>query len=243
VLRAALLAAILAPLPGTAQELPDAAAVIARYQQAIGGREAFARYNSMQMVGELSVPAQGLVASMNAWAARPNRAAMHISIAGFGEIRSGYTGAVAWSINPMEGPRILQGAELTQAADEAAFESSLRGADLVKAATTVERTALGGRDCLKVRIDWVSGRTSYDCYSEQTGLLIGTMGTQATGMGEIDAVTLLDDYRDFGGILMPARITIQVMGMEQIITVREVSFEELPDSVFEAPVEIRALIR
>ncbi|HSJ25817.1 MAG TPA: hypothetical protein VK929_14165 [Longimicrobiales bacterium] len=225
------------------QDLPDAAAVIARYQEAVGGVQALAGYSSMRAVGELAMPAQGLSASMQTFAARPNRSAMIISIDGFGEIRTGVVGDTAWSMNPMEGPRLLQGAELTQTVEESAFESSLRPSAMISSATTVERTTLAGRPCLKVRLEWQSGRESFDCYSEETGLLVGTTAVQETNMGRIEAVTLLDDYRDFGGLRTPTRITIQTMGVEQIITIREVAFNDVDDDAFALPSQIRALIR
>jgi hypothetical protein len=229
--------------PAATQALPEASAVIARYQEAIGGRDVLAGYNSMRTVGEVSIPAQGLVADMEMFAARPNRAAMRVSIAGFGEIRSGTSDGVAWSMNPAEGPRLLQGAELAQTLEESAFDSALRPSDLIESATTVERTRLGGRDCLKVQLVWRSGRQTHDCYSEETGLLVGTMTRQETAMGPLDAVTLMDSYRDFGGFRTPTRITLQVMGMEQIVELRELTFDSAPDSAFELPAEIRALIR
>jgi hypothetical protein len=237
---AAVAAGSAAPLQ--AQDLPAGSTLVARYQEAVGGADALARYNSIHAVGEVAVPAQGLVGSLDSYSARPDRAAMVVSIAGFGEIRSGYTGADAWSLNPAEGPRLLQGAERTQAIEEAAFESALRPAELITSATTVERTKLAGRDCIKVRLVWKSGRETHDCYSEETGLLVGSLARQETHMGTIDAVTLFEDYREFGGITMPVRVVIQVMGIEQVITIRDVTFDSVPDSVFEPPAEIRALI-
>lgn len=242
---AALAVSLVTVQPASAQEpaLPDAAAVIARYQEAVGGADALAGITSMTSTGELSMPAQGLSASVRTFAARPNRAAMIVSVDGFGEIRSGVVGDTAWSMNPMEGPRLLQGGELTQTLEESAFDSSLRPAQLIRSATTVERTALAGRPCLKVRLEWQSGRETFDCYSEETGLLVGTMATQETNMGRIDSVTLLDDYREFGGLRTPTRITIQTMGVEQIITIREVTFDDVDDDAFALPAQIRALIR
>jgi hypothetical protein len=227
---------------GAAQDLPDASAVIARYQQALGGADVLAAHQSMHAVGELSMPAQGLTAAFETFSARPNRSAMRVAIAGFGEIRSGFTGDVAWSLNPMEGPRVMDGKERDQAAEESVFESTLRPPALIESAETIERTRIGGRACLKVRVVWKSGRETHDCYSEETGLLVGSLSRQETNMGVLESTTVYDDYRQFGGVLMPARISIQVMGMEQVITIRDVRFDEVGDDAFTPPAEIRALI-
>jgi hypothetical protein len=225
-----------------AQDLPAADAVLARYQQAVGGADVLAAHSSMHSRGELSMPAQGLTADFEAFSARPNRSAMRVSIAGFGEIRSGFNGDVAWSLNPMEGPRVMEGKEKAQAAEESIFDSSLRLPSLIVGAETVERTKLAGRDCLKVRISWKSGRETHDCYSEETGLLVGAIATQESNMGVLESVTLYDNYREFGGVQMPTRVTVQVMGMEQIISIREVTFDSVDEAAFTPPAEIRALV-
>jgi hypothetical protein len=230
------------PAAAAAQELPDAEQVVARYREAVGGQQALEGRTSYQVTGQLTVPAVGINGTFEAFSARPNRAAQRVQIPGFGEMLSGYTGEVAWSINPAEGPRLMKGGEALQVADDSDFESALRLPSLVSSLTTVERTRLAGRECIKVRVEWKSGRESHDCYSEETGLLVGTINRQETNMGILDAITLYDDYRDFDGVRMAGRLTIQVMGMDQIITISEVRFNDVPESAFEPPAAIKALI-
>lgn len=244
----ALTAAVMS-VPATAQDapaaqnLPAAADIIAKYQAAIGGVDVLDGRTSMHSTGDVSIPAAGMTAQFEAWQARPNRSAMRATIAGFGEIRTGYTGDVAWSLNPMEGPRVMKGGEAAQSADESTFDWQLRRSDGVAAMTTVELTSMGGHECHRVRVEWKSGRESFDCYSTETGLIVGSTARQETNMGIVEATTLYDSYTEFDGMKVPGRVTIQTMGVEQIITVRTVTFNTVPDSVLEAPAEIRALIR
>jgi hypothetical protein len=159
------------------------------------------------------------------------------------DIRSGYNGEVGWSLNPMEGPRLLQGAEIAQAKDDAEFESFLRPESLIKAFTTVERTKIAGRDCYKVKVEWKSGRESFDCYSPETGLIVASIEKQESSSGTMDATTLMDDYKTFNGVMMPTKLTVQVAGMEQVITLKDVKFDGVTDATFELPAEIKALIK
>jgi hypothetical protein len=224
------------------QELPDAKDIVARYQEAVGGAAVLQGRTSMHARGQFSMPALGISGALESFAARPNRSAMRIEVPGFGEIRAGYTGAVGWSMNPAEGPRLMQGGEAQQMADESQFDSSLRLPELITSVTTVEHTKLGGRDCIKVKVIWKSGRETFDCYSGETGLLVGTMSTQQSAMGTVEAVTLYDEYREFDGVRMATRVTVQAAGMEQILTIDEVSFNSVPDSALEPPAQIKALI-
>jgi hypothetical protein len=217
--------------------------VLERYREAIGGRAASAAKQHMYSVGEFSMPAAGITGTFESYASRPSKSATRVTLAGFGELRTGFDGDVAWSINPMEGPRVLQGAERAQTADDAQFDSTLRDASRYSTMETVERTRLAGRECIKVRLVSQAGQESFDCFSAETGLIVGSIARRETNMGTIDALTLYDEYRDFEGIRMPTRITLQVMGMDQVITLREVRFTAPPASTFELPAEIRALIR
>lgn len=234
--------ALLAPIAADAQDLPRAEDIVNRYRQAIGA-DAFKAKQYMSTVGEFSMPAMGLTAPFEAHAARPNRASSKIPIPGFGEFLRGHTGEHAWAVDPMEGPRILSGEEAKAAADDSWFDSALRPAELVSAMSTVERTTLAGRECYKVKLTWKSGRESHDCYAPDTGLLIGTMMKQTSQMGEIDVVMIYDDYKEFEGVRMATRMTMQVMGNDQVITLREVRFGAVPATAFEPPAEIKALIR
>jgi hypothetical protein len=243
----ALLAALTLPavaIPASAQQLlPPATEIIARYQKEIGGKANFDSKTAMHATGEFAVPSANVTGSFEMFSARPNKALMRVTMGGFGEIRTGYDGAVAWSINPMEGPRLMQDAEKVQTAEKADFEAVLRDISRFKSVETVERTTVAGRDCYKVRVVWQSDRETFDCYSPETGLLVASLGQQQSNMGVIDAVTLYDDYREFDGVRVATRVAVQAMGMEQVFTMREVRFNNLPESTFELPAEIRALVR
>lgn len=224
-----------------AQELPDAADLAARHRTAIGA-DALEQRSSMRSVGEFSIPSAGMSGRFEAWSARPDRSAIHISLPGVGDIRSGYSDGIGWSLNPMEGPRVLSGNQLAQAADDAAFDAMLRPEARIASMTTTELTTLGETECYNVKIVWKSGRESFDCYSAESGLRVGTVSSQESAMGRVEATTLYEDYRSFHGFMLPTTIRIQVMGMEQVISVAQVTFDAVAESAFERPAAITALI-
>jgi hypothetical protein len=98
-----------------------------------------------------------------------------------------------------------------------------------------------GEACWKVRLTWASGRTSYDCYSGETGLLVASAMTQESPMGAVDAVTIYRDYTMFDGRLMPARMIQSAAGQDTELRILEVSFEEVPESRVAPPQVIRTL--
>lgn len=234
-------AAVLAAAPARAQDLPAARQIVDAYVNAIGGTEAISRAQSRHMKGEMSMPAAGMTMTMEIWQARPNKMVMVMDIPGMGEMKSGYDGTTAWSVNPMQGPRILEGAELEQTLRQSDFDANLRFEHLFPTMETVERTEMAGRPCYRVRMVAANGDESFGCFDTETKLLLGMTSRNESEMGVIESTTLFQDYRDFGGVKMPARTTISVMGQEMVMSIKELNTNPVPASQFALPAEIQAL--
>ncbi|MGD8277919.1 MAG: hypothetical protein PVH00_07825 [Gemmatimonadota bacterium] len=237
--------AILSPVTAgsvAAQALPDAATIIRRYVEAMGGDELRDK-QGMVTEGTFSLPAMGTTGAMEVSHARPNHLVLHMTLPGIGDLRSGFDGTVGWSLNPLEGPRVLNGNELEQVRDDADFSATLRDARVVESMETIDKREVEGQACYRVRIVWKSGRETFDCYAIESGLLISTDLRTETVMGTVDATVLFSDYREFDGVRVPTRTVQKVMGQEMVMTVDSVRFESIDPAVFELPAEIKALVR
>jgi hypothetical protein len=100
---------------------------------------------------------------------------------------------------------------------------------------------MNGEACYKVKLVWKSGRETFDCYSVASGLLIASMGKQESAMGTVEVTNLLSDYKDFGGQKIATRLTQQVMGNEQVITINSVDYDAADAATFAMPAAIKAL--
>ncbi len=221
--------------------LPPAKDLLARHIAAIGGEDAIRKRTAVHTVGEFSLPAMGLSGPLEAFQATPNKYVARVSIANVGEVRRGFDGTTGWSIHPAEGPRLLEGAELSELRDESDLRSTLRDSALVASMETVEKTEMGGTACYRVKLAWKSGRETTDCYAVDTGLLVGTTRVLSSPMGPVDVITLYSDYTAFGPIKLPASTRQQIMGQEQVLKYTSVEFGAVDPSVFELPPEIKAL--
>lgn len=230
------------PSAVSAQEgLPSAATIVARYVQAIGGARAILAAGSMHSIGSYAVPTMGLTGEVETFQMQPNRSLTRVTIPGIGDIVRGYDGNVGWSLNPMEGPRLLEGPELKQMHDESDLRSMVRDPELVASMTTLDRTEQNGAACYRVKIVWKSGRESTDCYAVDSGLLVASTVTVTSPMGQIDAQIFYDEYREFSGIKMATLTRQQLMGTEQTFQLRSVEFGRVDPGVFQPPAEIQAL--
>lgn len=224
-------------------DLPAAGEIIDRYVDAIGGRDAVLSAPGTHSTGAFSMPAAGLEAKMEIYAAtEPSRMVSVIEIPGMGIIRNGYTGEYGWSVDPNLGPRLLEGMELESMREGASNAASLRDPSLFDERTTVERTEMNGEACYKVRLVWKSGRETFDCYSVDSGLLVASQSNEETPMGTIPVITLISDYEKFGDVLSPTRIVQQMMGQEQVITIETVEYGEIEAERFDPPASIQTLI-
>ena len=222
--------------------LPPAKDLIAKFVAATNGTAVMAKHQSVRSKGRFELPAAGMSGDLEISQARPNKTMMRITVSAIGQIEQGFDGTTAWSINPMQGPRVLTGRELEAIREESSFGTSSRQGPNVASAETVEKTEMNGEPCFKVKMVWKSGRETFDCYSVASGLLIASMGKQESPMGTIDVTNLISDYKDFGGQKVATRLTQQVMGNEQVLIISSVDYDAADPGVFEMPAAIKALV-
>ncbi len=108
---------------------------------------------------------------------------------------------------------------------------------------TLEKTTFEGRPCYKVSLVRKDGGEDIEYYDVETGLKAGASGTRETPMGPITATQMLSDYKKFGDLLVPTTMKQTAMGVEQVLKVTSVEYDNVPPSTFEPPAQIKALIK
>jgi hypothetical protein len=235
------LGAVLAP-PAGAQALPPAKDLIDRYARAVGG-DKWKDHKSARMKATMEVPSAGLSANIEASTIFPSAFLMKMEIGGMGSIVTGFDGTTAWSKDPMMGPRILEGAEADQVAEEADPAAALRQTTKIASSETVEKTTINDTECYKVKHTWKSGRVTHDCFSTFDGLLVATIAKQASAMGEAEVTTIHSAYKDFGGIMRASVLTNHMMGQEAKTTITSWEWDVVDPKDVELPPDVKALIK
>jgi hypothetical protein len=226
--------------PGVA--LPPAATLVAKYAAAIGA-PALMRAPQITTKGGMAMVAAGINATFEMVQLAPNRMQMLTTIPGVGAIQVGYDGTIAWSVDPMQGPRLLAGKELDEIREEADPRAAARAPDLFSAVETVADTTMGGERCFMVKLTWKSGRETFDCYSPASGLMVGSKSVQQTAMGPIPVMTVYSEYKKFGDFMMPTKTTQSMMGQQQVMTISSVEVGTGAGVSIVAPPEIKALVK
>jgi hypothetical protein len=242
---AALTISAFAPNTARAQALPPAASIIAKYVSAIGGKDEIMKISSFKQVATMDVPAIGLSASMEIYAAAPNKMASKTTIPGMGEMQNGYNGTVGWDVNPMNGPRLLADKELIALKDNADFYASLLySADRYSSMETVGDTTVNGEKAYRVKmVRKASNTESISIFSASTGLLLGGVSTQDTQMGPMTISQSVSDYKKFGALMMPTKVEQQMGPQKMVMTIKEVILNGAPETAFEVPAQVKPLIK
>lgn len=232
------------PEAGGEAQIPAATELYDAYVAAITVDEALlATVESTRMVMRLEMPSQGLSGTMEIWWQSPDRVRTDMNMPGIGDIAQGYDGETGWSMDPMMGPRVLDGDELAQLQFQAELMGDLDYAERYSELETLGLEEFEGVQAWKVRAVPASFDTEiFMFFDPETGLQVGQEQRVASAMGKLKTTTLLQDYQEFGGMLVPARSVGRTLGMEQIILVEEVELNpaELPD--FGPPEAVQALL-
>jgi hypothetical protein len=243
----AIIAVLAVPAPGllTAQEaLPSAESLADRHVRAIGGREAVLRHTSTRVTGTVAVPSSGLTGSFEAFAAKPDKQFLRVTLAGIGESLEGFDGRVAWTTSALTGPMLVQGKEYEQKKFSADYYADLRQAERYKSMKTLEKTTWEGRSSYKVSLIRHDGSEEIEYYDVETGFKTGSVVTrEMMMMGAVPVTSVASDYRKFGDV-MHASTTKQIaMGAQIVMTITSVEYDKVDPAVFELPPAIKALVK
>ena len=231
-----------APAPAPAP-LPPAKQILDRYIEVTGGRAAYEKAKHRTLTGAFELKGMGMKGTLLLQQSAPDKMTTKIEVPGVGTIAKGTDGTHAWEVSAVTGPRLLEGAEKAEALLEAAFDADLHPERTYAKMETVGVEDVDGKPAYVVQLTPKAGgpvRTSY--YDKESGHLIKFAATTTTAMGQVRAESRVDDYRPEGGILLPHKVTLSAMGMEQVLTFDTYSTAPVPASAYSLPSEVKALL-
>jgi hypothetical protein len=222
--------------------LPSADAILQKYRDAIGGEAAIRKHTSRRFKGTFEIPAQGMKGDLTVTAMAPNLMVVVVSLPGLGELRRGFDGKVAWSVDPAIGPRLLEGREADEFKHSADFYDDLHEPSKFKSITVVGKGPFEGQECYEVKLVRDSGFEYTEYFSAETGLIVGGKLKASSQMGEVPVTTVSGEYKAFDGVLVPTVTRQKMMGLEQVVTVTSVSFDPVDPAEFALPPAIQSLV-
>jgi hypothetical protein len=185
----------------------------------------------------------GLKGSLTIYEAAPDKYLGITELPSLGKIASGSNGEVAWESTALQGPRVKQGAERADALRDGAFNPVLNWQKLYVKGETAGVETVEGHQCYKIVLTPQEGKPMVEFYDKTSGLLVKTVTTVNSQMGEINAEILFDDYQKDGGVLSPHRMVNRAAQQEFVIQIQSIEVNaDLPKDRFDLPPEIQALL-
>ena len=213
-------------------------AILDDYARAIGGEQALGRHKNVYLKREIGVKGMGVNGTEERWSTAAGQLLSVTTLPGIGVVKQGSTGKVRWAEDPINGLRILKGAEEEQARLEGTWNADLKLAKLYKKVEVVPRPEGAPKstplECLKLTP--AVGQPAVSCFDANTHLRVYQQGKQATPQGEVPYTAHLSDWRDVEGVKLPFREETTAGPMAVEARIAEVKFDQkMAPSLFKLP--------
>jgi len=168
----------------------------------------------------------------------PDKWRIEWQIEGLGSAQRGYDGEHGWQADPFYGTFLYEGDALREVADTERLHASLERLSKADSFGAVSPARFDERDCWSVEETAASGARRTWYFDARTGLLAGRDA-------EEEAMVAYDDYRDFDGVLLPARVRTLLpdTGVEETVWVERATWDTLDASRFLPPPTIASKLR
>jgi outer membrane lipoprotein-sorting protein len=214
-------------------------AILAEYFAAIGGRDKWNAIKSLKYTGKMN--SMGKLFQMAIVYKRPDKCRIDFSLGHIYFIQS-YDGREAWKFNPTtEGskPQVLEGEDAQSLIETCDFDGPL--VDYKSKGIKVEligKEKVDGREAYNLKVTFKSGNVDNYYLDTKTYLPFMVKGTTKQDGKVVPSTTIIDQYIDTGGVLIPYYFKFDAEGGEgsEIIKVSTVELNaDLEDSVFTFP--------
>lgn len=232
------LAGVLTASPAVSQDLDD---VLNNYYEAVGGLDAWKSVQTMKMSGSVMMAGMGVEAPIVITTKRPKNVRLEFTFQGMTGIQA-FDGETAWMIMPFMGKT-----EAEQMPDDMAKE--------IKEQADIDGVLIGyeeeghqlelvgleeteGTQAYKIKVTKKSGDIEYYFLDSEYFLPIKVEGSREVQGRVTEFETLLSDYKDVGGLMMPHSIEVKAKGAPagQVITIASIELNvPVDDSLFAMP--------
>lgn len=217
------------------------AAVLEKYQQALGGADKIKKVQSATQRGEIEATDLKGKATF-VFYAKPFKSLQKITLPDGHEITSGFDGAVSWSITP-QGASIDKDTLVESDRRDADLQYALHQPDYFQKFEFAGLTDFEGRRCYWLHGTTHWGKDNNQFYDVRTGLLAGYRFQSDQKSSTSITITRFEDYKNFGGPLVATKVISRTGNSTQTFTFSSVTYEPLADSLFELPQSVKALLR
>ncbi len=193
----------------------------------------------------VTIPMQRIKMSVTQKFREPDQQITTTELPGVLKVIQVFDGKNGWEISSLAGKRLIKDKELDFLKFSTAI-SSIRNEfkDIFAKAELGEDTVVEGVECYQLIMTPKKefNRDPMKCYvDKKTFLTRKTEMTLVGEQGEMPGVTIMEDYKSFDGILLPAKVTMEAAGLKMVQTVEKFDIDvKIEDSEFKMPGSLTA---
>lgn len=220
--------------------LRNAQQILADYQAAIGQESAWSKHQSIHIKREISMKAMHFSGTEEMVIAQGGKFYDTSVMPGIGTLQIGTNGKVAWSEDPINGLRILNGAEAEEIALAAVWNGEWHLQQTYKSlrAVTPPAEAPADAEWECIELQKTVGKPTIVCFDATTHLRVLEKGTKASLGGDMPYVSRFSDWRKVSGVLVWHQEVLTVGPMVLEAKVMRIAFNKpIPPKRFELPVK------
>lgn len=225
------------PLAQADPVAPTVAQIFDAYINATGGKAAYARLTSTVTIGTFSITGQKIKGSYEVQAKAPDKIFVSQTIEGLGKTDQGYDGTTGWSRDPINGLRVLSGAELTQLKEQARFNGLLFWKEMYPKTEVLGIRPVGSAKAYAVRLTPAGGKPMIQYFDVTTKLMVRQDQMVESPQGSIPTESYPSNWKAVDGVKQPYTMRQVIAGSNEIITT-STSIKNntaIPDSIFAKP--------
>jgi hypothetical protein len=206
--------------------LPTVDQVLDKYVQALGGKANIEKQTSRVSKGTFEIAAFGATGTAEVFEKAPNKSAAVIDVPGFGTIKEGFDGKVAWASEPQTGLREKTGAELASTKLDSDFYRPLKLKQLYPKITVKGKEKVGDRETYVLEATPADSSVELWYFDAENGLLLRQDAERESPQGKTPVQIYFSSYKDIDGVKFP-------MGFRQVTSAftLDVKFAEIKANV------------
>jgi hypothetical protein len=226
-----------APPPPAPPPAPRSADdILADNVSAIGPAEAWNAHKTVRLEMTMSFQGVGITGKAQRLATASDKTIVVTEIPGVGTIREGSNGKVFWSQDPINGLRLLDGAEADQARLESVWNPELRSKELYAKIEAKVDAGPDGKPLECVVLTPKVAPPTTRCFDPASHLQVIEKGIRPTPQGDTPFSSTVSDWRRVGGLLLPFGLETQAGPITFSAQVHSIVFDEpMDDKQFEPP--------
>lgn len=220
--------------------LKTATAVLEQYQHALGGISAIAAVQSEVVHGEIETSGKA-GKSKFIYYAKPGKYLLKVFRPDGTEVVTGFDGNMAWTQTEHEA-NVEKDVIVDSMRRDADLQYPLHETDYFRNLDLAGVTDFDGRRCYWLHGTTRWGKDNNQFYDVKTGLLVGYRFQSDTADGGV-ATEVFEDYKSFGGPMVPTKRTSRSGDQWETFTLDSVSYEPVSDLLFKPPQAVKTQLR